>query len=167
MYEFFLANGEDNVSFSNHSVTNSCHVENIALAHLLYERKLIDLADGKANPDIGGQAFTITDPGPPAISGDIHNAIAFLTSRFTRGRVHYGVNKVSPTFLLLMAHFVEKWYLARQWYGAIIPSVPGQLVPLQPSTLGLATVHPIVDDSRARLSVEQGGLGYEGIVEDA
>ncbi|ESK96342.1 3-beta hydroxysteroid dehydrogenase isomerase family [Moniliophthora roreri MCA 2997] len=165
MYEFFLANGKDNVSFSNHSVTNLCYVENIALAHLLYERRLIDLADGKASPDVGGQAFTITDPGPPATSGDIHDAIAFFMPRFTGGKAHYGVKKVSPTFLLLLAHIIEKWYLTRQWYGASIPPVPGQLVPLQPSTLGLATVHPIVDDSRARLSVEQGGLGYEGIVE--
>ncbi|KAK7036576.1 hypothetical protein VNI00_011509 [Paramarasmius palmivorus] len=162
MYEFFLANGKENVSFSNHCVTNSCHVENIALAHLLYEQRLVH---GKGSPDIGGQAFTITDPGPSAISGDIQDTIAYFVKQFSGGKMEYAAKKVSPTFLLLIAYFIETWYLARQRLGAIIPSVPGTLIPLQPSTLGLNMIHPLVDDSRARLPAEKGGLGYVGVVD--
>ncbi|KAK7036585.1 hypothetical protein VNI00_011518 [Paramarasmius palmivorus] len=161
VYEYFLANGTENVSFSNHIVTNPCHVENIALAHLLYEARLIDT---KSPSDIGGQAFAITDPGPPATSGDTQSAIAYFVKRFSGGTKAYATKELSPTFITLLAYFVETWYLARQRFG-FLPAVPETLRPLQPSTVGLSIIHPVVDDSRARLPVEKGGLGYEGVVD--
>ena len=71
--------------------------------------------------------------------------------------------------MLLLSHLVELYHLTREVLGAKIPfirkvlsPVLGDIINLQPSLFALMQVHLIFDDSRARLSPEKGGLGYQG-----
>lgn len=41
-----------------------------------------------------------------------------------------------------------------------LPKLTGDLAQLQPALFAVSTVHTIADDSRARKSPEEGGLGY-------
>jgi nucleoside-diphosphate-sugar epimerase len=146
-----------------------CYVENGALAHLLYERRLLDLIEqDKLNgkgvlPDIGGQAFCVTDPGPTPINGDCYKTLEMLTD----GECHFF--HVSPTVMMILGAIMEAYYLF-QFYTtsslpfltAILPPLQGDIVNLQTALFSLTNVHLIVHDSRARLPPSKGGLGYEG-----
>ena len=144
-------------------VQSFIYVENCALAHLCYEQRLIELSQGSSNPDIGGQAFNVADPGSPPTYGDVYLAIEMLTD----GETHFP--SLSPTTMLLLAHLIELYYLSRHFLlsagyaiAKMMPPINGDLVNLQPSLFAISVVHLIFDDSRARLPPEKGGLGYEG-----
>ncbi|KAK7036577.1 hypothetical protein VNI00_011510 [Paramarasmius palmivorus] len=146
-------------------IQNDIYVENCAVAHLLYERRLIDLEEGSKNPDIGGQAFNVTDPGPPPTYGDMYVTLKTLTDGETT------FPELSPTGMLIFAYLIEIYCLTRNWLLTtpiwpvikyVVPPVNGDLVNLQPSMWNLTMVHLIFDDSRARLPPEKGGLGYKG-----
>ncbi|GAV99669.1 3-beta hydroxysteroid dehydrogenase isomerase family [Lentinula edodes] len=137
-------------------------------------------------PDIGGQAFTITDPGPPPTYGDVYLTLETLTN----GQTFFP--EISPTLMIFIAYIIEWYYLLRafllsfllelssmssgvpnkplsnffskliQLNNFLLPSVNKDLVNLQPSLFNLTMVHLIFDDSRARMKPEQGGLGYQG-----
>jgi len=146
-----------------------CYVENCALAHLCYEQRLIDLEGKKAkNPDIGGQAFLVADPGPVQTYGDVYTALETMTG----GECTFP--QLPPTLMLIVAYMVEAYYLARHFmvrsrWGCmkvlgerLLPPVNTDVVNLQPSLFALTSVHLIFDDSKARLPPEKGGLGYKG-----
>ncbi|KAF8621229.1 hypothetical protein AX15_007945 [Amanita polypyramis BW_CC] len=141
------------------------YVENCACAHLCYEQRLVDLAQSSPkNPDIGGQVFTIADPGPPVTFGDIYTTLETLTD----GETHF--TRLSATAMLLVSHLIELYYVTREVVGAkfsviqkMMPPILGDIVSLQPSLFPLTQVHLIFDDSRARLPPEEGGLGYRGV----
>lgn len=138
-----------------------CYVENCALAHLLYEQRLLS-SPGEGNktlPDIGGQAFCIADPGPPQTYGDVYNALCTVE----------GVTfpSLSPTLMFLFATVVEWYDIAHKFVESsplptFLPSLNAVIINLQPALFSLVNVHAIFDDSRARLSPEEGGLGYKG-----
>ncbi|EAU82815.1 hypothetical protein CC1G_11332 [Coprinopsis cinerea okayama7 len=161
---------ESTPTWTSNVVSSFLYVENGALAHLLYERRLLDLKEptpaGRARtlPDIGGKSFCITDPGPPACYSDLY--ITFNT--LTKGRVKFG--HTSPTLMLLLAHLIRFYVLFQYFVTAFIPFLKGVLRPLQgdiaflqPSAFTASLGHIIIDDSRARKSPEEGGLGYEGV----
>ncbi|KAG2139310.1 3-beta hydroxysteroid dehydrogenase/isomerase family-domain-containing protein [Suillus clintonianus] len=142
------------------------YVENCALAHLCYEARLLETARGGSNPDLGGQAFTVTDTGPPITYGDVHVGLTTLAPETI-------FKQMSPTLMLFISHIIEVLVLARAFLSMssspvrralahFIPNIVGDTVNLQPSLFALASVHVIFDDSRARLSPEKGGLGYHG-----
>ncbi|KAI6104322.1 3-beta hydroxysteroid dehydrogenase/isomerase family-domain-containing protein [Pisolithus sp. B1] len=149
------------------NILQSCiYVENCALGHLCYEQRLLELQKGGSNPDIGGQAFNITDAGPPCTFGDVHHALSTLDS-------DYKAPDCSFTFMLSLAHIIEGLYVSKallsmsdsvlcRAIARIIPTIGGDLVNLQPSTFALAAVHLVFDDTRARLSPSEGGVGYNG-----
>jgi hypothetical protein len=121
-------------------------------------------------PDIGGQSFNVHDPGPPYSWGDIYLSLTTLTDGATT------FPYLSPTTTLFLAHAIEAFYLMRELavdsgipvlvnLGRIIPKVGKDLVNLQPSIFGLTVPHLLFDDSRARLSPAEGGLGYKGALE--
>lgn len=154
---------QNNPTWIGNIVSNFSYVENCALAHLCYEQRLIELEMGSSNPDIGGQAFNIADPGPPPTYGDVYTTLETLTD----GETFFPT--LSPTGMLLVAHLIEFYYLFRHFVisafpllAKIIPAINGDLVNLQPSLWNLVNVHLIFDDSRARLPPEKGGLGYKG-----
>lgn len=143
-----------NPTWISNIIQNFIYVENCALAHLLYEARLIN-PDEKH--DLGGDAFNICDPGPPRTYGDAYVALNTLTD----GETHFP--ELSPTGMLIFAYLVEGYYLLRHfWLSWLLPPVNGDLVNLQPSLFSLTQVHVVIDDSRARLPVEKGGLGYRG-----
>ncbi|KAH7926262.1 NAD(P)-binding protein [Leucogyrophana mollusca] len=155
-----------NPTWVGHILQSFVYVENCALAHLCYEQRLIDLGRGRTYPDIGGQAFTITDTGPPVTFGDVHVALHTLDSETV-------FPVFSTTAMLLVAQIIEAIYLSRAFLlsspsflwrtiARLIPNIAGDIVNLQPSLFALTSVHLIFDDSRARLPPAQGGLGYNG-----
>ena len=142
------------------------YVENGALAHLCYEQRLIELQRGSTNPDIGGQAFTITDAGPPITYGDVYTAVTTLDKETV-------FQILSPTLMLALSHVIEVFYVSKSLLSTsnsligraiarVIPTISGDVVNLQPSIFALTTIHLIFDDSRARLLPAKGGLGYYG-----
>ena len=153
---------QNNPSWIFTIVQSFSYVENCAVAHLLYEERLIELlTPGSRYPDIGGQAFCITDPGPTPTNGDVYTVLETISE----GECHFP--SLSPTAMLLVAHAIEFYYRTQQSLSAagwnwLLPKVRGDLINLQPSLFSLICVHLVFDDSRARLSPEKGGLGYVG-----
>ncbi|KAG7097604.1 hypothetical protein E1B28_004938 [Marasmius oreades] len=155
-----------NPTWISHVIQNAVYVENCVLAHLLYERRLLDLKDNSTtNPDIGGDAFCITDPGPPPTYGDVYTTLSTLTDGET------AFPELSLTGLLIFSYLIEFYYLLRNrllssslwpFLKFLLPPINGDLVNLQPSLFHFVSVHLIFDDSRARLPPEKGGLGYKG-----
>lgn len=78
------------------------------MAHLLYEQRLLELSADASNgtPDIGGQAFNVSDPNPPISFGDMYTALTTLTPQ-TKFR------DLPPVLMLTLAHMVEAYYLIR------------------------------------------------------
>jgi len=156
---------KSNPTWVANTLQSFTYVENCAYAHLCYERRLIDLAQRSCkNPDIGGQSFVIADPGPPMTLGDAYTILETLTD----GQTHF--TRVSATAMLILSHLVEFYYITREVFGAkipllrkVMPPISGDIINLQPSLFSLMQVHLVFDDSRARLSPEKGGLGYQGV----
>jgi hypothetical protein len=159
-----------NPSWAHDILQNFVYVENATLAHFCYERRLIERArhgGGRSpNPDIGGQTFSIVDAGPPVTYGDVYTVLSTLTD----GRTVFP--RLSATAMFTLAHVFEWLHLSRSFaasssspflrrVGQLIPAPNGDLVNLQPSIFFLTMVHLVWDDSRARMSPEKGGLGYE------
>ncbi|KAG6844901.1 hypothetical protein H0H87_002600 [Tephrocybe sp. NHM501043] len=141
-----------------------CYVENCALAHLCYEERLAELQNGGTNPDIGGEAFVVADPGPVPTYGDVYTTLETLTD----GECTFP--NLPPTVMLAIATVIEWYYVARHWLttnfgdpiGKMLPPLNGDIINLQPALFALTSVHLIFDDSRARLPPQKGGLGYKG-----
>ncbi|KAF8880049.1 NAD-P-binding protein [Infundibulicybe gibba] len=159
---FYLMRGE-NPSWISSIIQSFSYVENCAAAHILYEQRLNELAAGGTNPDIGGQAFMITDPGPTPSYGDVYDLLTLLTD----GKCRFP--KLSPTIMLAISHVIEWYYLSRHLLisagfslARMLPQVEGDIVNLQPSLFSLTMPHLFFDDSRARLTPAKGGLGYIG-----
>ncbi|KAG5642648.1 hypothetical protein DXG03_002387 [Asterophora parasitica] len=159
-----------NPTWTGNILQSFCYVENCALAHLCYEERLIALLDSSSKklPDIGGQAFIIADPGPPPTYGDAYTALTTLS----KGECTFP--SLHPTPMLILATLIERYSLLQffsssgAWgslgkvVGSFLPPVTGDLVNLQPSLFALTSVHLVMDDSRARKSPQEGGLGYVG-----
>ncbi|TFY59360.1 hypothetical protein EVG20_g7824, partial [Dentipellis fragilis] len=163
-----------NRTFIGSILQNFIYVENCSLAHLCYEARLLETAQGSPNPNpnLGGQAFCVTDAGPPVTYGDVYTTLNTLTDGLTV------FHEMSATDMLLLAHVFELVHLAhmllRQSSSAmlrslapLVPQLNGDLVTLQPSLFALTMVHLIWDDSRARAPPEKGGLGICAAVDDA
>jgi hypothetical protein len=155
-----------NPSWSQDVLHNFIYVENASLAHLCYEQRLIDRAQGSPNPDIGGQSFCIVDDGPPVTYGDVYTVLTTLTD----GRTVFP--RRSATTMLMLAHIFERLHVAQslmmsssspviRHLGRFVPALTKDIINLQPSLFSLTVPHFIWDDSRARASPESGGLGYE------
>ncbi|KAJ7868313.1 NAD-P-binding protein [Mycena leptocephala] len=137
-----------NPTWMNSVVQNFVYVENAAVAHLLYEQRLIELSDaGSKNPDIGGKAFVIADPGPPPTYGDVYLTLSTLSEGETT------FPSLSPTLMLFISHLIGWYYRSRSWLVAAryriaqtLPAIPSGIVNLQPSLFNLIN----------------GGLGYKG-----
>ena len=155
-----------NPSWAQDVLHNFIYVENASLAHLCYERRLIDRGLGSTNPDIGGQAFCVVDDGPPVTYGDVYTVLSTLTD----GRTVFP--QMSATTMLMLAHVVEWLHVARslmmsssspiiRHLGRFVLAPNRDIINLQPSLFSLTMPHLVWDDSRARASPQSGGLGYE------
>ncbi|KAJ3515634.1 hypothetical protein NLJ89_g1630 [Agrocybe chaxingu] len=146
-----------NPSWVRPIIQSMTYVENVSYAHLLYEARLLEAQ--KAPPDapiqrLGGDTFMITDTGDPISFSDLYLALSSLTD----GRTEFPPLPASPMFLL--AHAIEFYYKLQSRLPWLLPPIKGEIVNVQPALFDLAMVHIKIDDSRARLPPEEGGLGY-------
>ncbi|RAK95105.1 putative 3-beta hydroxysteroid dehydrogenase/isomerase family protein [Aspergillus ibericus CBS 121593] len=157
----YLRNG-GSPSWLPNIVHNFVSAENVSIAHLAYERCLINLSNTSPSPssqsplpDIGGQAFLITDPNPPLTYQDIYLLLHTLSKTPTNF-------PPAPAIPFLLLSYLIEWYALLQYvYCSWLPRITGNLAKLQPGLFGIICVHFVADDRRARLAPEQGGLGYQ------
>ncbi len=150
----------DNVTWIAHIVQNYVNSRNVALAHLQFEAALAAAAQSKTMPLCAGRTFNVTDPGPPIAFADLYLAATTLS---TTGVT---VTPQRPILLFLIAHAIEAWclLLARvpvltRWFGWKEPAGPIHM--LQPAVFNVS-IHTVIDDSAAKRSVAEGGIGYRG-----
>ncbi|KAK7739961.1 hypothetical protein SLS53_005555 [Cytospora paraplurivora] len=143
-------------SFSAHTIQNFVSGRNVSLGHLLFEAALA----GPTVPKCAGRPLVVTDNGPPPQFADFFRAAELLTDPPVE------VTVVSSLMMYLLAHVVEGWaiLLARV---PILTSMLGLSEPkgpvrhLQPA-IWTPSAFVMIDDTAARKSVEEGGLGYVG-----
>jgi hypothetical protein len=102
----------------------------------------------------------VTDPNPPISYNDLYAVISTLS-------IHpFRVLVLPPVFILLLSHLVE-WYIVLPYRVPVLrkflPKLRGDLRQLQPGLFSICT-HLLGVDADARKPVEQGGLGYEGVL---
>lgn len=170
------------ISWIHNTVSSFTYAENASYAHLLYEKCLVDLENKvPTQPDIGGQAFLVTDPNPPITYGDFYNAIAVLSNHRCRFPVvpqvlMYGVALGIETWYLGQTLVVHEVIKALEFLERNVAKVFGRLanmlrewnwfklkgveINLQPAVFNLTSVNLWFDDSRAKMAREDGGLGY-------
>lgn len=120
----------------------------------MYEQRLVEQTASPTRPNIGGQAFTVTDPNPAIAFSDVY----LLLPTLSKTPVKFPF--VNPVPVLVMAHLVEWYVIVRHYYLPWLPKITGDIAQLQPSLFSVSNVHTFVDDSRARKTPEEGGLGY-------
>ncbi|KAK4165725.1 hypothetical protein QBC43DRAFT_315050 [Cladorrhinum sp. PSN259] len=147
----------EHVSWVPDVIQNHVHSRNVAAAHLQFEAAL--LPSPKPLPACAGRPFLVTDNGPPARFHDMYIAANEICAK------PITLSHLPPVMMHIIAHVLEPWslLLARfpfltQTLGWKEPS--GPINQMQPATLAV-TIHSIVDDSQARKSVEEGGIGYK------
>ncbi|KAJ9143201.1 hypothetical protein NKR19_g6972 [Coniochaeta hoffmannii] len=85
-----------------------------------------------------GRPFTVTDPNPPITYGDLYCALSVLAATGFR------TVRLPPVLLLL-------------------PSLSGDIRHLKPALFSITT-HLVATNEAASRPVEQGGLGYRGVL---
>jgi len=132
------------------------NAENVSIAHLLYEQRLLEQSQPSSSlPNIGGQSFVVTDPNPPIAYSDIFNLITTLS----KTPVSFPV--LQPVSLLLISYIVEFYvYIQDVYLPWLLPRLTGDIVQIQPALFTISDVFCIADDSRAKKSPHEGGLGY-------
>lgn len=72
--------------------------------------------------------------------------------------------------MLLLAYLIEAYYTSQflitrslPILRSFLPPITGDIINLQTALWNLTMSHVVVDDSRARLEPEDGGLGYKGV----
>lgn len=141
-------------------IQNFVNAENVSIAHLLYEQRLVSPASKDSSVDIGGQSFVVTDPNPPLAFGDLY----LLLTTLSKTPTHFSLVSGMPLFLF---SYLVEWYVLLQYRYLpwILPPVTNKnLLSLQPALFAVCNPHTIVDDSRARAKPEHGGLGYSAPV---
>jgi nucleoside-diphosphate-sugar epimerase len=133
------------------------NAENVSIAHLLYEQRLLEQNQpGSTLPNIGGQAFVVTDPNPPISFSDIYTLLSTLS------KTPVSFPTLQPAPLLVFSYFVELYCVIQHKYLPwLLPRLTGDLAQMQPSLFAISGLFCFADDSRARKPPERGGLGYE------
>lgn len=136
------------------------HAVNVALAHLQYEAILIP-PDSHARPQ-AGRTFTITDPNPPITYGDLYLCLATLLA------TPFSTVALPPVLLLLTSYVIEAYNLLPYRIPSFLrwllpPPITHPIRFLQPGLFSICT-HLAADDGPARKPVDEGGLGYRGVL---
>ncbi|KAJ5774493.1 hypothetical protein N7457_009389 [Penicillium paradoxum] len=152
--DIYLRNG-GNPTWAHPIMQSFVHAENVSLAHLLYEQRLIQQSEpGSQLPNTGGQAFVVSDPSPAIAFSDMYLLLETLSKTPT------SFPKLQPVPFLVMAYFVEVYAFLQINYLSWLPRLPHDLEQIQPSLFSILNVNVFADDSRAKLAPELGGLGY-------
>lgn len=139
-----------------HQVIQSfVNAENVSIAHLLYEQRVLEHDPTSNTPYIGGQAFVVTDSNPAITFGDLYLLLTTLS------KTPVAFPPVQPVFMLVLAHVLELYVYAQLKLSWLLPALTGDIAQIQPSLFNISNTFAIADDARARKSPEQGGLGYQ------
>ncbi|KAL2866748.1 putative 3-beta hydroxysteroid dehydrogenase/isomerase family protein [Aspergillus lucknowensis] len=137
------------------TIQNFVNAENVSIAHLLYEQRLIEHTKNPSGlPNIGGQAFVVTDPNPAVTFGDVFLLLLTLATTPVR------FPEIPPLPMLLLLHVFEWYILLRHLYLPWLRRPTSEMMQLEPALFAMLDPHVIIDDSRVRKPPEQGGLGY-------
>lgn len=131
------------------------HGANVAVAHLHHEAVLLEKKAPQA-----GRPFVVTDPNPPITYGDLYLAIGTLS-------VHkFFLLVLPPVSLLLVSHIIE-WYSLLPYRLSflrwILPELRGEVSYLKPGLFSITT-HLVGSNAESSKPVEEGGLGYSGVI---
>ncbi|ROW18275.1 hypothetical protein VPNG_00383 [Cytospora leucostoma] len=142
-------------SFSAHTIQNFVSGRNVSLGHLLFEAALA----GPTVPKCAGRPLVVTDNGPPTQFADFFRAAELLTDPPVEVAV------VSSLVMYLLAHVVEGWAILLARVPILtrlgLSEPKGPVRHLQPA-IWTPSAFVMIDDTAARKSVEEGGLGYVG-----
>ncbi|KAJ5585126.1 uncharacterized protein N7459_004926 [Penicillium hispanicum] len=154
----YLRNGSNptHKSWTRPIIQSFVNAENVSIAHLLYEQRLLEQGQPHSSlPNIGGQSFVVTDPNPAIAFADIYTLLVTLS------KTPVAFPDVPPIPLFLLSYLVEAYVLIQYKYLPwLLPKLGSNLSQIQPSLFAIADVHCIAEDSRARKAPEHGGLGY-------
>jgi len=107
----------------------------------------------------GGRTFAITDPGDVPSFGDTYTVMRVCCG--------VAVTRLPSILMLVMAYAIEAYTLLLARFAALkavgFAEPTGNIALLQPAVITSSTVHQFAFDGPARKSVEEGGLGYEGV----
>lgn len=132
-------------------VCNFVHAQNVSLAHLCFEERLIN---NDTKDKVGGKAYCVTDPNPPVLYGDVYKLLSTLVGEKTPVRFR----SIPGLPILLVAYVVEVYAIMRVrwgWLGKVLPALKGDLALVQPAMFNMATVNVVYVDEAARRE-----LGY-------
>ncbi|KAK4174198.1 hypothetical protein QBC36DRAFT_243879 [Triangularia setosa] len=139
-----------------HIIQPFVHGINVAIAHLHYEAVLA------ANPKApqAGRPFIITDPNPPISYLDMYQAIEALSA------TPFRLIRLPPILMWFLSYIVE-WYsllpVKYPFLRRILPELKGDLKHMKPGLFSVTT-HMVATNENASRSVDEGGLGYTGIL---
>ncbi|KAF4470721.1 cholesterol dehydrogenase [Fusarium albosuccineum] len=138
-----------------HVIQSFVHGANVAIAHLHHEAVLV-----RKDCPQAGRPFVVTDPNPPITYGDMYSAIKTLS-------IHpFRLVLLPPIVILLMSYAVE-WYTLLPYrfpfLKGVLPDLEGDVKYLQPGMFSICT-HLVGSDAEAKKPVNEGGLGYEGVL---
>ena len=138
-----------------HIVQSFVHGANVAIAHLHHEAALVVEDAPQA-----GRPFVVTDPNPPISYRDLYNAISTLS-------VHPFRTITLPPVLIVLLSYAVEWYHLLPYriprLRGILPEIKGDLRHLQPGIISICT-HLVGSDADTRKPVDEGGLGYRGVI---
>lgn len=143
----------------NHVIQSCAHGINSAIAHLQFEA-ILATGPAAASAPQAGRPFVVADPGPPVYYGDVYRVISALNTTPFRLLV------LPPVPMLLLAYAVEFYNLLPARFPVLsgwLPKLPGDVGYLEPGLFSICT-HLFMDDGEARKGLEEGGLGYTGVV---
>ncbi|KAK3336297.1 hypothetical protein B0T19DRAFT_35313 [Cercophora scortea] len=145
-------------TWTSHIVQSFVHGINAAIAHLQLEAVLTPPESASAPQ--AGRPFTITDPNPPITYSDLYLLISSLAV------TPFRVILLQPVGMLLLSYPVE-WYILLlvkvPRLRKVFPPLMGEVKHLQPALFSICT-HVIATAAAASRRVEDGGIGYTGIL---
>ena len=134
------------------------HGMNCAVAHLDFEAVLANPRSSTAPQ--AGRPFTVTDPNPPVLFGDIYRAVEWLSV------TPFHPPEVVGVLMLLVAYIIEAYMKLPRRFPAlknILPPLTGDVKHLQPGLFTVVT-HVYATNDPVSKPVKEGGLGYRGLL---
>ncbi|KAM7219185.1 hypothetical protein V8F06_005482 [Rhypophila decipiens] len=163
-------------SWSPHIIQNFVASRNVSLGHLLFEAALAPPPNSSnpkeefKPPPCAGRPYIITDPGLITFQSmyTLMSTISIIKP--------FEFTYPPPVILFIFAEMIEAWCTLLYYTPGFIRNLPvlnkilieptNLLTNLQPAIF-TPTSHTICDDSRARRSVADGGLGYKSGIESS
>lgn len=116
---------------------------NVSIGHLAYEEALLK------DSSLGGRAYCVTDPNPPATYEHLYNYLMTMTTPLTPVSFPY----VPHIPFLFIAYGIETYNIIRERYLTFLPAPKGDVAALQPAMLRVCTLHALFTDDKAKKEI--------------